>query len=94
MILTDEGLPLASGPGVTGELAVGLETDLAAEGGHDLTLVAGGTREERAAELGLNEELGVENSGGGVERSSGDGLVNVVGSRDGVTRIRREFSGV
>lgn len=92
LILTDERLPFASGPGVTGEVTVGLQTDLTSQGRHHFTLVSGGTGEERAAELGLDEELSVEDAGRGVERSSGDGLVNVVGSRDGVTKIQGSVS--
>lgn len=84
-ILTDEGLPLASGTRVTGKVAVRLETNFTVERGEGFTLVASGSGEEGTLELGLDEELGVEDVGGRVEGSSGDSLVNVVGGGDGMT---------
>ena len=83
-ILTDEGLPLASSASVASKLGVGLKTDLTPERGLDLTLVSGGSGEERTAELGLDEKLGVEEVGSGVEGSPGDRLVDMVGSSDRV----------
>ncbi len=83
-LVVDERLPLARGARVARELGVGLQPDLAAERGLDLALVAPRAGEERAAELGLDEELGVEELGRRVEGRSGDGGVDVVGSRDGV----------
>ena len=82
---TAEGLPLAGGARVAGELAVGLETDLAGEGGLDLTLVGAGSGEERTAELGLDEELGVEDGRGRVEGRARDRRVDEVGGSDGVS---------
>ena len=84
LILTDEGLPLASSARVTSELRVGLETKLAVERGFDLTLVSAGSGEERTTKLGFNEELGVKELGGRVEGGSRDGGVDVVGRGDGV----------
>ena len=84
LVLTDEGLPLAGGARVARELRVGLKAELAAERRLDLALVATRSGEQRAAELSLDEELGVEELGGRVEGRSGDGRVDVVGSRDGV----------
>ena len=63
---------------------VRLETDFARKWGFDLALVAAGSGEESAAELGFDEELAVEDSGGGVEGSAGDGRVDVVRAGDGV----------
>ena len=93
VVLTDEGLPLASGARVARELRVGLETELAVERRLDLALVAARAGEQRAAELGLDEELRVEELGGGVEGRSGDGRVDVVGSRDGVRSQERDDLG-
>ena len=84
LILTDEGLPLASSARVTSELRVGLETKLAVERGLDLTLVAAGSGEERTPKLGFNKELGVKELGGRVEGCSRDGGVDVVGRSNGV----------
>ena len=84
LILTDEGLPLASSARVTSELRVGLETKLAVERGLDLTLVAAGSGEERTTKLGLDEELGVKELGGRVEGGSRDGGVDVVSRSNGV----------
>ena len=81
---TSERLPLASSARVTRELRVGLEAKLAAERGLDLALVASGAGEEGAAELRLDEKLGVEFARGGVEGRSRDGGVDNVGSGDGV----------
>ncbi len=83
-ILTDEGLPLASSARVTSELRVGLETELAAEGRLDLTLVAARAGEERTTELRLDEELSVEELRRRVEGGSGDRGVDVVGRGDSV----------
>ena len=47
-----------------------LETYFAAERGLDLALVASGAGEEGAAELRLDEKLGVEFARGGVEGRS------------------------
>lgn len=58
---------------------VGLETDLAGESRLDLTLVAARAGEENTAELGLNEELGVELAGGRVKRQAGHGRIYIVG---------------
>ena len=41
--------------------------------------------EEGSAELGLDEELSIEDRGSRVERRTGDGRVNFVGSGDRVT---------
>ena len=102
LLLTDEGLPLASSARVTGDGVVGLETHFTGERGLDLTLVA--TRatemvskcssivrsasyspgEEDTTELSLDEELRVEDSGGGVERKTNAGWVNIVRRSDGV----------
>ena len=84
-ILTDEGLPLASSARVAGELGVGLKTELTAEWGLDLTLVAARAGEQRAAELSLDEELSVECERRAVERSSGDRRVDEIGGGDRVT---------
>ena len=92
-LVVDERLPLASSARVARELAVRLETDLAADRGLDLALVAPRAGEERAAELGLDEELGVEELGGGVEGRSGDGRVDVVGGGDGVRSEERDDLG-
>ena len=45
-----------------------------------------GPWERDTTELSLNEELRVEQSGGGIERQTLDGRVNVVGSGDRVTK--------
>lgn len=87
-LVVDERLPLAGGALIARKEAVGLEAELAAERGLDLTLVAAVAGEERAAELGLDEELRVEQLGGGVEGRSRDGRVDVVGSSDRVP-VRR-----
>ena len=55
---------------------VRLEANLATERGLDLALVAAGTGEQRAAELGLDEELSVETVGSRVEGSAWDRGVN------------------
>ena len=83
-VLTDEGLPLASGARVARELRVGLETKLAAQRRLDFTLVSASSGEERATELGLDEELSVEDLRRRVEGGSGDAWVNKVGCSDGV----------
>lgn len=83
-LVVHERLPLAGRTLVAREQAVGLETELAAERRLDLTLVAAVAGEESAAELSLDEELGVEQLGGGVERRSRNGRVNVVSSSDRV----------
>ena len=85
-VLTDERLPLASGPRVTGKLGIGLETEFAVERGFDFTLITRGTREESAAELSFNEELAVEDTRGGVEGSAWNSLIHMVGCCDSVTR--------
>ena len=54
------------------------------EGGERFTLVSGGSREEGSLELGLDEELRVEDVGGRVEGRSGNGFVNVIGGSDRV----------
>ena len=77
-------MPLASSASVASELRVRLETNLSAKRGLDLTLVAGGSGEQRAAELSLDEELGVKELGGRVEGSTRDGLIDVVSRSDGV----------
>lgn len=84
-ILTDERLPFTSSTRVTSEVAIRLETNFTVERRQSFALVAGGTGEECTLELGLDEKLGVENVGGRIEGSSGDGLINVVGSSDSVT---------
>ena len=84
-IRTDEGLPFTSSAGVTSELGVGQETNLAMEGRLDFALVAACSREEGSTKLGLDEELRIESGGGRVERRSRDGDIDMVGSRDGVT---------
>lgn len=43
VLVADEGLPLASSTRVTGEVVVGLETDLAFQGRLDFTLVTSGS---------------------------------------------------
>ena len=83
-VLTNVGLPLACRAGVASEQMVGLETDLALERRLDLALVCTVTREERAAELGLDEELGVEERRSRVEGRARDRRVNQVGGSDGV----------
>ncbi len=87
-VRTDEGLPLAGGARVAGELSVGLQAQLAAEGRHYLALVAAVPGEERALELGLDEELSVEQLGSRVERRAGDGRVDVVGRSNRVPTSR------
>ena len=49
---------------------VGLETDFTMERRLDFTVVRAVTREERAAELGLDEDLSVEDVVRSVERCS------------------------
>ena len=83
-LVVHERLPLAGRARVARELRVGLETELAVERRLDLALVAPRAGEERAAELGLDEELSVEELGCRVEGRPGDGGVDVVGGRDGV----------
>ena len=90
VVLTDEGLPLAGGARVARELRVGLETELAVERRLDLALVAARAGEQRAAELGLDEELSVEHLGRRVERRAGDRRVDQVGSGDGVRGEERD----
>ena len=85
-VLTDEGLPLASSASVASKLGVGLKTDLTPERGLDLTLVSGGSGEERTAELGLDEKLGVEQTRGRVEGSAWDGRVENVDRPNGMSR--------
>ena len=66
---------------------VGLETDLAAERRLDFALVSARAGEERAAQLDLDEELGVEGAGGRVEGRAGDAGVDVVGCSDRVPGV-------
>ena len=84
VVLTDEGLPLASGARVARELRVGLETELAVERRLDLALVATRSGEQRAAELSLDEELGVEELRGRVEGGSRNSRVDEVCGGDSV----------
>ena len=63
-----------------------METKLAVERGLDLTLQAALAGEGRAAELGLDEELRVEDSGRRVEGRARDRRVDLVGGTDGVRR--------
>ena len=83
-LVVDERLPLARRARVARELRVGLEAQLAVQRGLDLALVPARAGEDRAPELGLDEELGVEELGGRVEGRAGDGGVDVVGGGDGV----------
>ena len=78
MVLTDVLLPEACRALVAGKLGVGLETQLAVERRLDLALVSTRAGEERAAELGLDEELGVERRGRRVERKARLRRVDVV----------------
>ena len=64
---------------------VGLETHDTPLSGRGFTLDGGPASECGTVELGLQEELSVEDAGGGIERSSGGGGVNVVGSSNRVT---------
>ena len=86
VVLTDEGLPLASGARVARELRVGLETELAVERRLDLALVAARAGEQRAAELGLDEELSVKDLWSRIEGCARNGGVDLVGGGDGVSR--------
>ena len=78
-IRTDESLESAGGSGVSGEVVVRLETNLTRNARFDFTLVTTSTREERAAELHLDEDLRVERAEGRVEGRAGDRGVDVVG---------------
>ena len=78
-------MPFTSGSRVTGKVVVGLETHLTAERRLDLALVACSAGEESAAELGLDEELGVEDGRGRVEGRARDRRVHEVGGSDGVS---------
>ncbi len=60
LLVVSERLPLARRARVTREQMVGLQAHLAAEGGRHLALDAALTGEGLSAELGLDEELGVE----------------------------------
>ena len=80
----DEGLPFTSSAGVTSELGVGQETNLAMKGRLDFALVAACSRKEGSTKLGLDKELCVEFTGCRVEGSSGDSGIDVVGSSNGV----------
>ena len=84
LLRVDVRLPEARRALVARELRVGLQPDLAAQRRLDLALVAARAGEERAAELGLDEELGVEDGGSRVEGDTRDSGVNVVGTGDGV----------
>lgn len=107
-------MPFTSGPLVTGEFRVGLQTEFTTERRFDFTLVATSSVgkllilvkamlirinrclpwEESTTELSLDEELSIEDLGGRVEGGSGDGLVNVIGSSDGVrSKKGNDFSG-
>ena len=76
LLRIDVRLPETRRALVARELRVGLQPDLAAEWGLDLTLITGSAGEERAAELGLDEELRVEPVGRGVEGRARDGSVD------------------
>ena len=75
-MLTDEGLPLASGASVPRDLVVREEAELAQERGLNLADVRAIAREESANEERLDEELRVERTRGGVER----GALNIAAS--------------
>ena len=63
---------------------VGLETHHTLDSRLDFTLLTTLAGEGSTTKLSLQEELSVEDSGGGVEGGSWDSWVNVVGSSDGV----------
>ena len=77
LLVVDVRLPETRSAGVARELAVGLQTNLAAERRHDLALVRAITGEEGALELSLNKELSVERERRRVEGSAGDGGVDL-----------------
>ena len=83
-LVVHEALPLARRPAVPREQVVRLEAQLAVQRGLDLALVPARAGEDRAPELGLDEELGVEELGGRVEGRAGDGGVDVVSGGDGM----------
>lgn len=67
---TEEGLPLAGGPRVLGDLKVGLEAELAVKRRQDLALVGAVAGEEGALQECLQEELAIESTRSRVERGS------------------------
>ena len=67
-LVVHERLPLARRARVTRDRVVRLKPELALDRGLDLALVSARAGEERAAELGLEEELRVEETRGRVER--------------------------
>lgn len=67
---TEEGLPLAGGPRVLGDLEVGLEAELAVERRQNLALVGAVAGEEGALQECLEEELAIESTGSRVEGGS------------------------
>ena len=84
LLVVRERLPLASSARVAGEEMVGLETHLTAEWGDDGALDASLAGEGLATELGLDEELSVEDGRGGIEGRARDGGVDKVGGGNGV----------
>ena len=70
---------IVRGRGVPSNSEVRLETELARVGGEDLPVVEAVPRSERAVEERLDEELGVEVRGRGVERSASNRLYKAKG---------------
>lgn len=93
-------LPLARRARVTSDQVIGLKAHLALEGRLHGALDAGLAGEEYATELGVDEELTVEQSGCRVEGCARDGRVDIVSSAGGVgdespdSLERVEFKGI
>ena len=85
-LVVHERLPLAGRARIAREQVVRLQPHLALERGLDLTLVPARAGEESATELGLDEELGVEELGGRVEGRARNRRVDEVGRSDRVGR--------
>ena len=85
-LIVRERLPLARGTRVSGEEMIRLQTHLATERGRHLAVDTALSGERLATELGLDEELGVEDSGGRVEGRARDRVVDAVGCSNSVCR--------
>ena len=64
---------------------VGLETELALEGGEDGALDTTLAGERETTELGVDEELAIKDVRSGVERRAWDGRVDIILSGNGVS---------